>query len=870
MPSIQKRILQKPDKSVKGSIDVLFLPLYDIINSSTDFVTTSCCSGRIAVFNGTKNSGSWIYVSHAPCDPEAVVTSLNGLRNESESGLGEALFKFEPFVIHIECSSEEHCKSLLSLSIKLGFKNSGIISMSKRFIIAIRGCLRLEVPLALNGTVLVSTDYIETLCSLANQKLTENTKQIEKLTKAISLLVNPHQTSLPQKFDVSPIPEVNASGETLLCYGLSKLQTKTGRLFFFGGHHKVKNRCNFLWELEEKGITHRTPGISAPSARVYSASAGQYLFGGRAGPNSAFADFYRVSDAGEFTEIKQTSDIWPEARYRHCACVDRNGNFFILGGKSADEDVSRSFWKFNGSLWEKLADCPISAINACLVTDPLSDDIFLLNGGDVIFKFNGSEWAEDFLVGPTPESRYGHATCKDPEENAIYMVGGFSANSHGILRDVWKLSEMKWEKLGELPEDAWRARFQIHVEGNEMFLFGGGGTVFTFGSAFDPPMKICLSPKILGSAAGAPRLLAVKVKEKHEIQETRDLLRKFRVFDESRKLKFSPNLQEWLLPVKPETENVWEISQKFSLVDEATEEVQETQIEAPTAMNAHRLHGKFEKLGDIILLSKEMYTEILAKSDASPSPKSFWKGFCTTYKCRGVGLLGSQITGDMRESGNNLLYIADDSPFVIHTENKVKYFLDLTKHMFASGNGTERMRAPRYPGLKDHEILVDLFCGIGYFSLPLLTKTNLKKLYACDWNLSALECFKTALTLNNVDPNRVEIYPGDSSTAYLKLLQIGVQADRISLGLIPDSKCAYLSASKLLNKQKGGWLHIHGIASDPDTWKKETIKSFEDLGMEIITCKEPVKVKNYRPKVKHYVLDVYAKAQEEGEGKHRF
>ena len=37
-----------------------------------------------------------------------------------------------------------------------------------------------------------------------------------------------------------------------------------------------------------------------------------------------------------------------------------------------------------------------------------------------------------------------------------------------------------------------------------------------------------------------------------------------------------------------------------------------------------------------------------------------------------------------------------------------------------------------------------------------------------------------------------------------------IQMDRISLGLLPSSEGGWRTAIRMLNKDKGGWLHIHG------------------------------------------------------------
>lgn len=56
--------------------------------------------------------------------------------------------------------------------------------------------------------------------------------------------------------------------------------------------------------------------------------------------------------------------------------------------------------------------------------------------------------------------------------------------------------------------------------------------------------------------------------------------------------------------------------------------------------------------------------------------------------------------------------------WVRHLEGGVVYSLDITCCMFSSGNVTERTRMGRLHC--KGETVVDLFAGIGYYTLPLL------------------------------------------------------------------------------------------------------------------------------------------------------
>lgn len=61
-----------------------------------------------------------------------------------------------------------------------------------------------------------------------------------------------------------------------------------------------------------------------------------------------------------------------------------------------------------------------------------------------------------------------------------------------------------------------------------------------------------------------------------------------------------------------------------------------------------------------------------------------------------------------------------------HKESGVTFCLDATKCMFSSGNVTERTRMGRLKAAAG-ETVVDLFAGIGYYTLPLLAKAGAAK-----------------------------------------------------------------------------------------------------------------------------------------------
>jgi len=90
----------------------------------------------------------------------------------------------------------------------------------------------------------------------------------------------------------------------------------------------------------------------------------------------------------------------------------------------------------------------------------------------------------------------------------------------------------------------------------------------------------------------------------------------------------------------------------------------------------------------------------------------------------------SGIHGPMRVPDVRVLW--GDGTETVHVEGGVRYALDVARVMFSSGNLAERMAiADR---VRPGATVVDLFAGIGYFSLPIAVRSRAEIVYACELN----------------------------------------------------------------------------------------------------------------------------------------
>ncbi|XP_072525256.1 tRNA wybutosine-synthesizing protein 3 homolog [Salminus brasiliensis] len=198
----KQQCLNKLDGSRKGSVDGGVAHAVSLLNSSERYFTTSSCSGRVILIDQVsdctavqKQNCSWLFVTHEKCRREDVAAAL-------ETSSGDAVFKFEPCVLHVQCRMLEDAQLLHSVAINSGFRNSGVtVGKKGKIIMAVRSTHCLEVPLSHRGRVLVSEEYIDFLVGAANNKMEENLKRIERFYNCLRAALEPEQDNTSRLTD---------------------------------------------------------------------------------------------------------------------------------------------------------------------------------------------------------------------------------------------------------------------------------------------------------------------------------------------------------------------------------------------------------------------------------------------------------------------------------------------------------------------------------------------------------------------------------------------------------------------------------------------------------------------------------------------
>ncbi len=243
----------------------------------------------------------------------------------------------------------------------------------------------------------------------------------------------------------------------------------------------------------------------------------------------------------------------------------------------------------------------------------------------------------------------------------------------------------------------------------------------------------------------------------------------------------------------------------------------------------------FQIIGDIAVLkyglpqkeSRAQAADILKKL---PRIKSVYK-------------YSGPVSGPLRIP--KVAYVAGQkNPVTMHRENGCFFKLDI---QFSKGNVSERARLT--PLVKPGEVIVDMFAGIGYFSIPLGKSSRAKKIYSIELNPDSFRFLKENIKLNHLQGKVIPML-GDCRKA-----RIPEKADRVVMGYFHGTE-KYLPAAFSFLKPNG-IIHYHETFRREELWEKSEriLREYSrKSGFYPIRMEKRV-VKQYAPWVFHVVVD---------------
>jgi len=202
-----------------------------------------------------------------------------------------------------------------------------------------------------------------------------------------------------------------------------------------------------------------------------------------------------------------------------------------------------------------------------------------------------------------------------------------------------------------------------------------------------------------------------------------------------------------------------------------------------------------------------------------------------------------QISGELRKP--NIVKLAGDGIETIQKEHGILYKLDVSKIMFSKGNLNERQRL--ITKIREGETIIDMFAGIGYFSLGIAKFSKANKIIAIEKNKVAYKYLNENIKLNKI--KNIEPILGDNRK--IKIWR----ADRIIMGYFPKTEKFLPYALKMA--KKGTIIHFHNTYRKDELWNKakkdiDAACKKKNLKYKILEKKN---VKSFAPNVFHVVVD---------------
>ena len=237
---------------------------------------------------------------------------------------------------------------------------------------------------------------------------------------------------------------------------------------------------------------------------------------------------------------------------------------------------------------------------------------------------------------------------------------------------------------------------------------------------------------------------------------------------------------------------------------------------------------KYKKIGDILIIDKNYSSDDFESLSEKHNVKTVMKI--------------DHIQGTKREPVYKVLY--GDETETIHKENGCLFKLDLAKVMWSKGNNNERLRIAKL--VKDGETVIDMFAGIGYFSIPIGVHSKAKQVYAIEINPNSHHYLCENIKLNNL--NNITPILGDCIVETPKL-----KADRILMGYVKTTHHYLKAAIDSLNE--GGILHYHETVPEKLMETRPIERIIAQSGEREVELLKINKIKKYSPGVHHVVID---------------
>ncbi len=207
------------------------------------------------------------------------------------------------------------------------------------------------------------------------------------------------------------------------------------------------------------------------------------------------------------------------------------------------------------------------------------------------------------------------------------------------------------------------------------------------------------------------------------------------------------------------------------------------------------------------------------------------------------------IAGEHREPDIEVVAGEGDTE-TVHTEYGTRYALDLARVMFSPGNKAERARMGEV--VEPGERVLDMFAGIGYFTLPMARAGA--RVTAVEKNPVAFQYLSENARLNDVE-SRIELLLGDCREVVgLRVEGSEPAFDRVVMGYYDAFE--YLGTA-IEAAGPGGTVHMHEATPEPLLWDRPVDRLHDAAAAagRALSVTDRRRVKTHSEGVVHVVVD---------------
>ena len=234
-------------------------------------------------------------------------------------------------------------------------------------------------------------------------------------------------------------------------------------------------------------------------------------------------------------------------------------------------------------------------------------------------------------------------------------------------------------------------------------------------------------------------------------------------------------------------------------------------VENERKIMPQKYSGSYDTIGDIIVMK---YADPERSVELAENLMKYRKGTRAVFVDRG-------IKGEFRKRSLELL-AGEDRRVTTYRENGLIFKVDLDKAYFSPRLATERLMISKE--VNDGEFIVDMFAGVGPFSLNI-ARTRKCRIVAIDSNCEAISLLEENIKINRLDGNVVPVCgdAGEKITEY-------TDVDRIIMNLPHE---AHLFVEKALPSLKHkGTLNYYEINTVENIEKR--MEEFRAMGLELV------------------------------------